>query len=229
MVVFDPRRTETAKVADEHIFVRPGTDAAVLLAMVHVLFEEGLTRPASYVDGRRAGPRRGRATSPPSTPSSVSGVPPTTIRRLDPRARRGRRRGGVRPARAVDPGLRLGLPVGRRLPQRAHRQPRPRGRRAVHRARDRLRDDPADRARPPRPLPQPGARRPGVRRRAAGVGVRRGDRDAGRGAGPRGADDRRQPGAVHPRRQAPRRGASRRSTSWRRSTSTSTRRPGTPT
>ena len=39
MVVLDPRRTETAKVADEHLFVRPGTDAVVLLAMLHVLFE----------------------------------------------------------------------------------------------------------------------------------------------------------------------------------------------
>ncbi len=51
MVVFDPRRTETAKVADEHVFVRPGTDAVVLLAMLHVLFADGLTRPAAYVDG----------------------------------------------------------------------------------------------------------------------------------------------------------------------------------
>ena len=29
MVVVDPRRTETAKVADEHLFVRPGSDAVV--------------------------------------------------------------------------------------------------------------------------------------------------------------------------------------------------------
>jgi anaerobic selenocysteine-containing dehydrogenase len=50
MVVLDPRRTETAKVATEHHFVRPGSDAAVLLAMVHVLFEEGLTTPPAYVD-----------------------------------------------------------------------------------------------------------------------------------------------------------------------------------
>jgi anaerobic selenocysteine-containing dehydrogenase len=50
MVVFDPRRTETAKVADEHHFVKPGTDAVVLLAMLHVLFADGLTRPAPYVD-----------------------------------------------------------------------------------------------------------------------------------------------------------------------------------
>ncbi|HVK21995.1 MAG TPA: molybdopterin-dependent oxidoreductase [Actinokineospora sp.] len=40
MVVIDPRRTETAKVADEHHFIRPGTDAALLLAMVGVLLEE---------------------------------------------------------------------------------------------------------------------------------------------------------------------------------------------
>ncbi len=50
MVVLDPRRTETAKVASEHHFVRPGSDAAVLLAMLHVLFEEGLTTPPAYVD-----------------------------------------------------------------------------------------------------------------------------------------------------------------------------------
>ncbi len=37
LVVIDPRRTETAKVADEHHFVRPGSDAAVLLAVVREL------------------------------------------------------------------------------------------------------------------------------------------------------------------------------------------------
>ena len=50
MVVLDPRRTETAKVATAHHFVRPGSDAVVLLAMLHVLFAEGLTTPAPYVD-----------------------------------------------------------------------------------------------------------------------------------------------------------------------------------
>lgn len=50
MVVVDPRRTETAKVADEHLFVRPGSDAALLLAMVHVLLREGLATPPAYVD-----------------------------------------------------------------------------------------------------------------------------------------------------------------------------------
>jgi len=45
LVVFDPRRSETARVADAHHFVRPGTDALVLLALVHVVFAEGLARP----------------------------------------------------------------------------------------------------------------------------------------------------------------------------------------
>ena len=57
----------------------------------------------------------------------------------------------------------------------------------------------------------------------------RGDRDAGRGPDPRHAHGRRQPGALDPRRQAARRGARRAWTSWPRSTSTSTRPPGTPT
>jgi anaerobic selenocysteine-containing dehydrogenase len=51
MVVVDPRRTETARIADEHHFVRPGSDAHLLLAMLHLLYEEGLTRPPGYVDG----------------------------------------------------------------------------------------------------------------------------------------------------------------------------------
>lgn len=42
IVVVDPRRTETAKLASEHHFIRPGSDAAFLLALVHTLFEEDL-------------------------------------------------------------------------------------------------------------------------------------------------------------------------------------------
>jgi anaerobic selenocysteine-containing dehydrogenase len=51
MVVFDPRRTETAKVATEHHFIRPGTDAWVLLAMLNVLFADGLAVAPAYADG----------------------------------------------------------------------------------------------------------------------------------------------------------------------------------
>src|SRR6185436_16008573 len=81
MVVVDPRRTETAKVADEHLFVRPGSDAVVVLAMVHTLFEEGLTRPAPYVDGVD----RVRELVEPFTPEVaewVSSIPAGDVRRL---------------------------------------------------------------------------------------------------------------------------------------------------
>jgi anaerobic selenocysteine-containing dehydrogenase len=41
VVVVDPRRTETAKVASEHVAVRPGGDVFLLLGMLHVLFAQG--------------------------------------------------------------------------------------------------------------------------------------------------------------------------------------------
>jgi anaerobic selenocysteine-containing dehydrogenase len=44
LVVVDPRRTETAELADEHLFVRPGTDALLLLAMLQVILTEGRER-----------------------------------------------------------------------------------------------------------------------------------------------------------------------------------------
>ncbi len=45
VVLVDPRFNETAKLADRHLFIRPGTDVLLLLALLHVMFEEGLTRP----------------------------------------------------------------------------------------------------------------------------------------------------------------------------------------
>ncbi|MGW7042926.1 molybdopterin oxidoreductase family protein [Streptomyces avermitilis] len=42
LTVVDPRRTRTAKLADRHVAIRPGTDALLLAAMAHVLFEERL-------------------------------------------------------------------------------------------------------------------------------------------------------------------------------------------
>src|SRR5215207_7395850 len=55
IVVVDPRRTRTAEAADEHQFIRPGTDAHLLFGMVHTLFDEGLVRVqpriAEHLDG----------------------------------------------------------------------------------------------------------------------------------------------------------------------------------
>ncbi|MFJ4411680.1 molybdopterin-dependent oxidoreductase [Streptomyces sp. NPDC088910] len=45
LVVIDPHRTRTARAADRHVAPRPGTDAALLLAMVRTLFAEGLADP----------------------------------------------------------------------------------------------------------------------------------------------------------------------------------------
>ena len=42
LVVIDPRRTKTAKAADEHLMIRPGSDAAWLAALAQVLFDEDL-------------------------------------------------------------------------------------------------------------------------------------------------------------------------------------------
>lgn len=42
LVVIDPARTRTAELADRHLAPRPGTDAALLFAIVHVLFAEDL-------------------------------------------------------------------------------------------------------------------------------------------------------------------------------------------
>ena len=44
IVVVDPRRTETAAVADEHHFIRPGADVFFLLGLVHALFDENLLK-----------------------------------------------------------------------------------------------------------------------------------------------------------------------------------------
>src|SRR4051794_37248575 len=51
LVVVDPRRTETAAEADQHLAIRPGGDAYLLLALLHVLFADGHVRAPAYADG----------------------------------------------------------------------------------------------------------------------------------------------------------------------------------
>ncbi|MEU9622265.1 molybdopterin-dependent oxidoreductase [Streptomyces sp. NPDC048155] len=54
LTVVDPRRTRTARLADRHVAIRPGTDALLLAALAHVLFDEKLTAAgalADHVDG----------------------------------------------------------------------------------------------------------------------------------------------------------------------------------
>jgi anaerobic selenocysteine-containing dehydrogenase len=54
VVVVDPRRTLTAEVADQHLSIRPGTDALLLAALAHQLFADDLVRLrqlAEHVEG----------------------------------------------------------------------------------------------------------------------------------------------------------------------------------
>ena len=54
IVIIDPRRTETTRVADEHFFIKPSSDAYLLLAMINTIFAEGLVdlgRLADFTDG----------------------------------------------------------------------------------------------------------------------------------------------------------------------------------
>ena len=83
-IVFDPRRTETAVVADEHHFVKPGTDALLLLAMLHVIFAEGLERLGS-ANGKVKNLevlRQACGDFAPDTVASVTGVSADDITRI---------------------------------------------------------------------------------------------------------------------------------------------------
>ncbi|MEA2419151.1 MAG: hypothetical protein QOE60_1357 [Thermoleophilaceae bacterium] len=50
VVVIDPRRSRTAEHADEHHFIRPGTDALLLIGLVHTIFDEGLDAPGPLAE-----------------------------------------------------------------------------------------------------------------------------------------------------------------------------------
>jgi anaerobic dimethyl sulfoxide reductase subunit A len=103
IICVDPRRTRSSvALADEHIFIRPSTDAAALIAMAQVIVSEGLHDKA-YCDrfvlgldedhlppGAPAGASyesylMGRSDGVPKTPewaSAITGIPAETIRRL---------------------------------------------------------------------------------------------------------------------------------------------------
>ncbi len=84
LVVVDPRRTETAEIADEHVSIRPGGDVFLLAAMAHTLFEEGLVR-LGRVAPHVAGVEALRQAVQPFAPERVAarcGIAAGTLRRL---------------------------------------------------------------------------------------------------------------------------------------------------
>ncbi|MDQ3701193.1 MAG: molybdopterin-dependent oxidoreductase, partial [Chloroflexota bacterium] len=94
VVVIDPRRTLTARSADEHIQPRPATDAALALGLMHVMFSEGLHDEPwlrAHTIGWEA--LRDRAASyPPDRVAEITGLDEATIVAL------GRRYGTTKPA-----------------------------------------------------------------------------------------------------------------------------------
>ena len=84
MVLLDPRKNETAAWCDEHHFLKPGSDAALLFSLLHVLFAEGrvderAVRPvASGLDRLRLLAR----SFPPERVAPRAGIPAALIRRL---------------------------------------------------------------------------------------------------------------------------------------------------
>jgi anaerobic selenocysteine-containing dehydrogenase len=81
LVVVDPRRTRTAAAADEHLFIRPGTDPYLLLGIVHTLLAEDLATVAVEVNGL-AELRELAAEFTPQAAARVCGVPAGQIVRL---------------------------------------------------------------------------------------------------------------------------------------------------
>ncbi|HEX8034889.1 MAG TPA: molybdopterin-dependent oxidoreductase, partial [Ktedonobacterales bacterium] len=84
VVVIDPRRTLTARSADQHIQPRPATDGALALGLLHILFRDGLHDEA-WLSANTIGWQdlRERARAyPPERVAAITGVPAATIEEL---------------------------------------------------------------------------------------------------------------------------------------------------
>ncbi|OBI92683.1 molybdopterin dinucleotide-binding protein [Mycobacterium asiaticum] len=81
VIVVDPVRTVTAAHASEWLPIVPGTDAALLLAVAHTLFAEGLVQAGPHVEGLDA-MRTVAAEWPPSRVSAVTGIDEQRIKEL---------------------------------------------------------------------------------------------------------------------------------------------------
>ncbi len=139
LVVVDPRRSKTAEEADEHLFIRPGTDAHFLFAIVHTLFEEQLVslgRPLpTTLTGVDEVERLAREFSPRRRSRRCAASTPTTIRRTARELAGRASRRGVRAHRDMHTGVRNPRELAGRRVNTPHRQPRPRRRRRCSRSR----------------------------------------------------------------------------------------------
>src|SRR3984893_18579033 len=84
VILIDPRFTETARLADRHLFIKPGTDVLLLLALLHVVFNEGLTRVGPMAAFTKGVDVIGNlvAEFPPEKVASITGIDSSQIRLL---------------------------------------------------------------------------------------------------------------------------------------------------
>jgi anaerobic selenocysteine-containing dehydrogenase len=94
-ICIDPLRTRTAEACDEHVALRPGTDAALALGMMHVIFRDGL-EDRGYLDAMTIGWEKLRervlADYAPQRVAGICRMPADTVERL------GRLYGTMRPS-----------------------------------------------------------------------------------------------------------------------------------
>ncbi|MFB9249886.1 molybdopterin-dependent oxidoreductase [Sphaerisporangium melleum] len=104
VVAIDPVRTRTADQADEHLAIRPGTDAALALALMHVVLDEG-AQDREFLEKHTNGwPdfEREIRKYPPSVAAEITGIPEQDIRAL-----------GVRLAHTRPTGIRATMGIQR--------------------------------------------------------------------------------------------------------------------
>ncbi|MFT0868835.1 molybdopterin oxidoreductase family protein [Pseudomonas sp. CAM1A] len=82
LVVVDPRRSETALLADRHLFIRPGGDAALLCGLLHTLFSENLARGSHLPVAGLEQVREAIQPFDACAMSALCGIPAQAIRQL---------------------------------------------------------------------------------------------------------------------------------------------------
>ncbi len=87
VVVIDPIRTRTADRADEHVPIRPGTDAALALGLLHVVVARG-AEDGEFIEAHTLGWEQFRARIleyPPARVAEITGIPVARIEALGER------------------------------------------------------------------------------------------------------------------------------------------------
>ncbi|MBY0503530.1 MAG: molybdopterin-dependent oxidoreductase [Bryobacteraceae bacterium] len=84
LITIDPVLTKTAALADQHLFINPGTDLALALGLMHVIFAEGL-EDRDYLARHTTGLEELKTLVrdyPPARAAALTGIPADTIVQL---------------------------------------------------------------------------------------------------------------------------------------------------